>query len=218
MKETYFTTQNINTRAAEFIRYCEKYSHPKKLGYTPRTSALLVLDMQVYFLDSYSHACIPSGLAIVPALKALISAYRSLGLPVIFTRHVNSAEDARMMTVWWRELLDADSPLSQIVPELDPGESPVIQKTQYDAFFGTGLDAILRQSGVRQVLVSGVMTHLCCETTARSAFMHGYEVLFLVDGTATYNSAFHQAACLNLSHGFATPTLSDDVLSALAKS
>jgi nicotinamidase-related amidase len=210
--------RNIYTRAAEFIHYCDKYSRPKGLGYTPQTSALLVLDMQAYFLDSNSHAYIPSGLAIVPGLKALIKAYRSLGLPVIFTRHANSPQDAGMMSVWWRELIDADSPLSQIVPELDTGGSPVIQKTQYDAFFKTDLDAILCRSGVQQVLVGGVMTHLCCETTARSAFMHGFEVLFLVDGTATYSAAFHQAACLNLTHGFATPALSDDVVSALAKS
>jgi isochorismate hydrolase len=56
------------------------------------------------------------------------------------------------------------------------------------------------------------MTHLCCETTARSAFMHGFETFFTVDGTATYNEAFHRAALLNLSHGFALPLTVDEVL------
>ncbi|MGB9641195.1 MAG: isochorismatase family protein, partial [Anaerolineales bacterium] len=52
---------------------------------------------------------------------------------------------------------------------------------------------------------------LCCETTARSAFIRGFEPFFLVDGTATYNSYFHQATLLNLNHGFASLTLCADL-------
>jgi isochorismate hydrolase len=60
------------------------------------------------------------------------------------------------------------------------------------------------------------MTHLCCETTARSAFMRGFAVFCLVDGMATYTAAFHQAALLNLAHGFSTLLLVDEALKALA--
>jgi isochorismate hydrolase len=62
------------------------------------------------------------------------------------------------------------------------------------------------------------MTHLCCETTARSAFMRGFEVFFTIDGTATYNEEHHWAALLNLAHGFATPVLVDEVVSAFGES
>jgi bifunctional isochorismate lyase/aryl carrier protein len=50
------------------------------------------------------------------------------------------------------------------------------------------------------------MTHLCCETTARAAFVRGFDVFFLVDGTATYNQDYHQATLLNLAHGVAVLT------------
>jgi isochorismate hydrolase len=61
------------------------------------------------------------------------------------------------------------------------------------------------------------MTHLCCETSARAAFVRGFEVLFPVDGTATYNQAFHRATLLNLSHGFAKVVLADEILAAVAR-
>jgi isochorismate hydrolase len=91
----------------------------------------------------------------------------------------------------------------------------VIVKSQYDAFHNTDLEHRLRRAGVEQVLVGGVMTHLCCESTARSAFVHGFAVFCLVDGMATYNKAFHQAALLNLAHGFSTLLLVDEALQAV---
>ncbi len=192
----------------------EAGAHRRGLPFTPTHSALLVLDMQSYFLDPASHAYIPSAAAILPGIKALIQAYRSQHLPVIFTRHANTLQDAGMMSVWWRDRITLDNPLSQIAPELDVADSPVILKTQYDAFYNTALEAMLRQAGVVRVLVSGVMAHLCCETTARSAFGRDFEVFFLVDGTATYNPGFHQASLLNLAHGFASLLLVSEALAA----
>jgi len=63
--------------------------------------------------------------------------------------------------------------------------------------------------------VTGVMTHLCCETTARSAFMRGFDVFFAIDGTATYTEALHRAALLNLAHGFTLPVLTEEILASL---
>lgn len=122
------------------------------------------------------------------------------------------------MATWWRELLVAENPLSVISPLLESHTGEVIQKSQYDAFYGTRLETRLRELGRTQVLLCGVMTHLCCETTARSAFMRGFEVFFPVDGTATYHEAFHRASLLNLGHGFATLTLVSDLIAVLAGS
>lgn len=193
----------------------EAQAHRRGLPFTPVHSALLVLDMQSYFLDPASHAYIPSAVAILPGIRALVRAYRRKRLPLVFTRHVNTLQDAGMMSVWWRDRISLDSPLSQITPELDVADSPVILKTQYDAFYKTDLEAILLQAGVVRVLICGVMTHLCCETTARSAFGRDFEVYFLVDGTATYNRDFHQASLLNLAHGFASLLLTGEALAAL---
>jgi isochorismate hydrolase len=214
VKETYFTPQDIHLHASQMRSQAEALAHRRGLPFTPAHSALLVLDMQEYFLDPASHAFIPSAAAILPGIRALVRAYRNRRLPVIFTRHVNTLQDAGMMSVWWRERIAPDNPLSRITSNLEVGDSPLILKSQYDAFLYTDLEDRLRQGGVSRVLISGVMAHLCCETTARSAFGRDFEVFYLVDGTATYNQGFHQASLLNLAHGFASLLLTSEALAA----
>jgi len=212
MKETYFTSANLEQKALEF---CHPFEHSRKRrfeSFLPLQSALLVLDMQLYFSEPSSHAWVPGAAAILPGIQSLIHAFRELNLPVIFTRHLNTPADAGRMSSWWRELLTAGNPLSQITPLLDTSGSPVIDKSQYDAFHGTNLAESLP---VLQLVICGLMTHLCCETTARSAFMHGFEVFFCLDGTATYREDFHRASLLNLSHGFATLVLVNEILGRL---
>lgn len=180
--------------------------------FTPDKSALLVLDLQDYFLEPRSHAFVPSAAAILPGVQRLIGAYAHYQHTIIFTRHINSQEDAAMMGVWWHELITSDHPLSGITSQVDTSKGTLLRKTQYDAFFDTDLQDRLDDKNISQVVVCGVMTHLCCETTARSAFMRGFEVFFTIDGTATYNQKFHKAALNNLAHGFARPMLIDDIL------
>jgi isochorismate hydrolase len=215
MKELYFTPATLVDKANQLLKSLEEYTHRRVMPFAPAYSALLVLDMQAYFLDESSHAFIPSAPTILPGINALIRAYAGRNLPIIFTQHVNTLQDAGMMAVWWRDLLTADHPLRHIDPRLETYAGVTIHKAHYDAFLATPLEKLLQEREIRQVVICGVMTHLCCETTARSAFMRGYEVFFTVDGTATYNEAFHRASLLNLAHGFATPVLVGDILSAL---
>ena len=189
----------------------------ERFRFVPERSALLVLDMQAYFLEDASHAHVPSANTILARLGQLAKAYAARGLPIIYTRHVNTEENAGLMSQWWRELIRDEDPLSKITAELDLSQGVVLEKSQYDAFYRTDLEERLRHWGVEQVLIGGVMTHLCCETTARAAFGRGFEVLFLVDGTATYTEAFHQASLLNLAHGFAELKLVPEILESLAK-
>ena len=75
-----------------------------------------------------------------------------------------------MMKKWWRQLMDVTAPETRILDELQPNTEDVIKKSQYDAFFNTDLKDRLHSQEITQIVVTGVMTHLCCETTARSAF------------------------------------------------
>ncbi|MBI5935583.1 MAG: isochorismatase family protein [Chloroflexi bacterium] len=211
-REAYFTVETIVSKSREMLDALSSLSsRHADITFRRERSALLVLDMQEYFLRPASHAFIPSALAILPNLQLLISNYRSSNLLIIFTRHVNTNADAAMMSRWWRDVIRADALDSVISPALDSSAGITIEKSQYDAFYKTSLEEVLRSRGVEQVVITGVMTHLCCETTARSAFVRGFEVFFCVDGTATYTEAFHRASLLNLSHGFAVPVLSADV-------
>jgi len=179
--------------------------------FTPGATALLVVDMQGYFLEPESHAYLPSAEKIVPGLASLSMVFREAGLPVFFTRHLNTDENAGALGLWWNDLIRTESPLSEITPALDTSLGTVIEKSQYDAFHGTGLEELLRGRGVTRVVVTGVATHLCCETTARSAFVRAFEVTFPVDGTATYDEEHHLATLLNLTHGFATAVFVEDL-------
>jgi isochorismate hydrolase len=217
MKEIYYTTETIDAQAKEFFDSTASVRKKKPLDLTPCQSVLLVLDMQHYFLQNDSHAYIPSALAIVPNIIRLQDRFLELGYPVIQTRHLNTIENAGQMKSWWRDLIKEENPFSEISDSIRNPHAAVLSKPQYDAFFKTNLEEMLRQqeieSGhpVRHVIITGVMTHLCCETTARSAFMKGYDVYFVVDATATYNRQFHLASLLNLSHGFATPVLTTEI-------
>jgi isochorismate hydrolase len=119
------------------------------------------------------------------------------------------------MSKWWRDLIKSYSAYSQNITFEDIQNPIQINKAQYDAFLNTDLEDTLHKLDITQVIISGVMTHLCCETTARSAFMRGFEVFFTVDGTATYNEELHRASLLTLSHGFAIPVLIDELLQVM---
>jgi bifunctional isochorismate lyase/aryl carrier protein len=214
-KETYFSAATFEAKAREILASVEFLRHRHDYDYfQPDRAALLVLDMQSYFLKESSHAFIPSAAAILPNLQALIRIFARHGCPIIFTRHTNMPGNAGQMMRWWKDLLGPDASMSQIIPELDTTKGDVIEKHQYDAFYRTELEQTLFSHNIQQVLVTGVMTHLCCETTARSAFMRGFNTFFSIDGTATYTEAFHRASVLNLAHGFALPVLTEEIKAA----
>jgi len=177
----------------------------------PEKAALLIVDMQDFFLNEKSHAFIPSMSAIVPKLKKLQDYFLENNLAVFQTRHGNTVENAGQMLNWWGSILREDDPLSEIVTELKDDRVPVISKTQNDAFWQSDLEPKLRAKGIEQVIIGGVMTHLCCESTARAAFTRGFEVFFLIDGTATYNKQFQFGSLYNLAHGFATLLLTKEI-------
>jgi isochorismate hydrolase len=212
MKELYFTTAKVLQKSQDMLATMYEQRARHDIIFHPECSALLVLDMQDYFLMESSHAFIPSASAVIPNIQTLIQAFVKHLRPVIFTRHINTERDAGMMFRWWKSLIRPEAPDCDVTASLDTSQSRIIDKTQYDAFFETNLDELLHFDRVKEVVITGVMTHLCCETTARSAFMRGYEVFFVIDGTATFNEAFHRATLLNLSHGFAIPVLTNELI------
>jgi len=160
--------------------------------------ALLIIDMQEYFRAMAE--------PILPDLFPLIECCRQVKLPVIFTRHAHKDPliDGGMLAKWWGEMIIDGTSEAEILDELKPRKNEkIIPKNRYTAFFQTDLHRHLQKCQIQQVIISGVMTNLCCETTARDAFVHDYEVFFLTDGTATSREDFHRATLLNLSYGFA---------------
>jgi len=215
MKKTkYFTETTIGVNAKSMYQKLENQFDLHKDRLIPQKSALLILDMQNFFHDNKSHAYIPSAKAIIKPIQTLSDLFIQNNLPVIITRHINTKENAKKMNSWWRDILTEDNVFSQIIAEFDLPQAELILKPQYDAFYDTNLNEILEKNNIEQVIITGVMTHLCCETTARSAFMRGYNVFFPIDGTATYNEKFHFSTLTNLAHGFANIVLIENLLQA----
>lgn len=144
---------------------------------------------------------------ILPNLNTTISLCRRASIPVIFTRHRHkSPADYGMLDEWWSgDLILDGTPESELIPALDrKGDvDAVVEKNTYSAFRNTGLEEKLVEMGVEEVIVTGVMTNLCCETTAREAFVRGFRVFFSTDATATSDEELHVATLKNMAYGFA---------------
>ncbi|CAL0308416.1 unnamed protein product [Lupinus luteus] len=164
----------------------------------PKSCALLVIDMQNYF----SSMATP----ILPHLNTTISLCRRASIPVFFTRHRHkSPSDYGMLGEWWSgDLVFDGTPEAELMEALDrDGDDMVVEKNTYSAFRNTGLEEKLVEMGVEEVIVTGVMTNLCCETTAREAFVRGFRVFFSSDATATSDKDLHEATLKNMAYGFA---------------
>jgi len=211
VKDRYFTTRTIDKVARGMLVDLQSLRAARPMDFVPRKAALLVIDMQGYFLDESSHAFVPSAVPIVERVVSLGRAFNKTGRPVILTRHLNTERDAGSLAEWWADLIREGDSLSEIVPEITVLDGMVLRKTQYDAFHRTRLEEMLREKKVEQVVATGVLTHLCVETTARAAFVRGFKVYLPLDATASYAEEFHRAAALNLSHGFALPVLTGEL-------
>jgi len=145
--------------------------------------ALLVIDMQ----NEFASAANP----ILAEVNATIASARHAGIPVIFSQHGHpdpeNEEKTSVLVRWWgvSGSIRKGSHNWKLLSNLDvaPNEIILDEKITYDAFYRTRLKSILDEQNVDTVIISGVLTQFCCETTARSAFVQNYDVIFLSDGT-----------------------------------
>ncbi len=211
-KEEYFSSKTIFSESGKIRNLVEKNTKKKVFQIKKKNIALLVTDMQNYFLDPNSHAFIPSSKAIIKNINCLIEVFQKHKLPVIFSKHINNSENAAMMKKWWNDLIPEKNYISEISEKLNTKNVAIIEKHQYDAFHNTTLEEILHEKNIQQLVITGVMTNLCCETTARSAFCKGFEVFLPIDATSTYNYSFHLATIQNLAFGFTPAILTGELI------
>jgi nicotinamidase-related amidase len=212
--QAYVISKSFLRRARELV---ETSREAGRSIFSPGATALLAIDLERYFTDPTSRAFVPGAAEVLAQIGRLVVAFSDRGLPVFFTRHQNTGENAGALGRWWDDLILEGSPLSDLAPEVDASRGIVVAKAQYDAFHGTGLEEALRERRVTRIVVTGFVTHLCCETTARSAFVRGFDVTFPVDATAAYDEEHHVATLLNLGHGFATLAFVRDVIDAMVE-
>jgi nicotinamidase-related amidase len=126
--------------------------------------------------------------------------------------------DRGIMGWWWEAACIEGSPESELHPDLTPlPDEKVVLKHRYSAFYNTDLETVLRWLTVKDVVVLGVMTNMCCESTARDANYRDYRVLFLADATRSINEEVHLASLANLAFGFAYVTTSNVICAQLSE-
>jgi ureidoacrylate peracid hydrolase len=196
----------------------------------PEHTALVIIDMQNDFcadggLVSKDGRDISEAQKMALRLPRLIAAARAARVLPVFVRcEYTSDGNAYLSDVWLEQAVrerkggftslpvcakdswEADW-YAGIRPE--PGEIVVV-KNRYDAFQGTNLDLVLRSHGIRTLVMTGVVTTVCVETTARAGFVHDYYIAVVEDGCAAYVPEDHLQTLRNIRRFFGvTPTIDE---------
>ncbi len=161
----------------------------------PKKTALLVIDMTNEFIKEGAPLEVPQGRKMIPKLKKVIEVCRSRNIPVIYTVHVHRKDgvDMGLMKELWEPIRMGlvhvpGSEGVKIYEEISPKDGDIIiEKHRYSAFYGTDLDIILRNLNIDTLIITGVVTNFCCESTARDAMFRDYKVIFLSDCNAAFD-------------------------------
>ena len=167
--------------AAKFIQKMEKLNKP----------AILVVDMLNDFVTG-SLAC-DRGKAIVPATAQLLDAARKAGVPVIFCNDAHIAGIDRELIIWGDHAI-AGTEGAKVIPELKVSEKDyIVPKRRYSGFFQTDLDILLKELGVKTVVMTGLHTHMCVRHTSADAFCLGYDVVVAKEATDSFTEEDYKA-------------------------
>ena len=138
--------------------------------------ALLVIDVQNEYFSGKMHVTYPAG-SFANLLRAMDES-NNRGIPVIVIQHTAVQPNAATFV--------KDSEGWKLQPEIAKRKyAAIFEKNLPSSFAGTGLEAWLKEHDIGTLIISGYMTQMCCDTTAREAFHRGYTVKFLSDATGT---------------------------------
>jgi ureidoacrylate peracid hydrolase len=190
----------------------------------PRYAALIVVDVQNDFVSPEGSAGkrgedVGAAMAMIPNLTGLIDQARRVGLTIIYIRTTHSdwtdtaswvyrtSQKSGLSTCregsWGAEFYDGIAPL--------PTERVVI-KHRYSAFINTDLNTVLKARGIQSVLVCGVATNVCVETTARDGYMYDYYVTMIDDCSAAYDAKLHMSTLENIRRHFGLVASSNQII------
>jgi len=190
----------------------------------PKNAALVVVDVQNDFVSPNGSAGkrgedVSAAMAIMSPLSRLINEARRVGLTIVYIRTTHSewtdtpswiyrtSQKGGLSTcregTWGAEFYDGIAPL--------PTERVVV-KHRYSAFINTDLNTVLKARNIQSVLVCGVATNVCVETTARDAYMFDYYVTMIDDCSAAYEAKLHLGTLENMRRHFGLVVSSKDIV------
>jgi ureidoacrylate peracid hydrolase len=175
----------------------------------PKRTALVVVDLQNAFMDDdVGHAVCPAARDIVPDVNRLAAAVRASGGAVFW---IKNTFDESCLTEWSvmqdmstpegrarrAAAMSANTRGHELWPTLDVRtEDEIVRKYRFSAFLpgASDLPARLRDRGFDTVLITGTVTNVCCESSARDAMMSNFRVIMVSDGNAAMTQAEHEAS------------------------
>ena len=198
-----------------------------------RKPALLIVDMQNDFVRVGAALEVPDARATIPANQALLEFFRTRKLPVVYTKFITFPAPV-LLWEWSPQALPPakccwkghkrfypdigrEQECTDVIDELAPrpGEHQV-EKFNYGAFHATTLEPILRALGVESLVVTGTVTQICVEETARQAFHHGFKTTMVSDAVSSFAPDLHAATLKNFAGKFGWVEGSAAVLRQLA--
>jgi ureidoacrylate peracid hydrolase len=192
-------------------------------------TALIVVDMQNYFVAPGFPLEVPMARDIVPNINRLARALRTAGGTVVWLQ----TSSAAALKHWARhhnhmltpersktrlDYLDESAEGFALYPKLEaPPTDPRAKKSTYSAFTpdASEINATLRTRGIESVLITGTATNVCCESTARDAMMHDYRVVMVSDGNASFTDEEHATTLNNFLSFFGDVLTTDELIARI---
>lgn len=195
----------------------------------PAKTALVVIDMQNYFMKHGFMGEVPEAREIVPNVNRMAAALRTRGGHVVWVKNATNGTRENwsvmhdcLMTPQNRDLRYATMDIAHeghaLWPELDvrPVDGQIV-KNRFSAFIegSSNIVSYLRQSGIDALLIGGTATNICCESSARDAMMLNFKVTMVADALATYSDAEHNASLATFYSIFGDVQTVDEVIASL---
>jgi len=193
-------------------------------------AALVVVDMQNYYVAEGFPSHSPQAIEIVPNINRMAAAVRAAGGKVVWIQ----TDSAQALAKWGKHhkyklteenaarrlrLLSESDEGFKLYKTLEPRpEDLYVRKIKFSAMIGdsSNLDAVLREYGLEILLIAGTKTNVCCESTGRDASMMEYRVALLSDATATSTDEEHAAALNGFQVSFGDVMTVDETLERLS--
>lgn len=194
--------------------------------------ALVIVDMQNDFVRVGAALEVPDARATIPAHLKLLEAFRRRKLPVIYTKFLTFQQPV-LLWEWspqalpdtkccWKghkryypdmgRELECTDVIDELAPQ--PGD-PIIEKYCYGAFHGTPLAQTLKFLEVETLVITGTVTQICVEETARQAFHHDYPTTMVSDAVSSFAPDLHAATLKNFAGKFGWVATAADVVDRL---
>jgi ureidoacrylate peracid hydrolase len=195
----------------------------------PRTTALVVIDMQHTFCAPGSPGEVAASREIVEPINGLTQRLRALDVPVIWVLHANTHNAGKSDWEVFFNNVVADDVRAKTIDSLSPGRQAVwsgleqgdgditVIKNRYSALIAgsSSLERILRNLGVDTVLIAGTKTNVCCESTARDAMMLDFNVVMISDCCAALSDDEHRATLETIIQQFGDVMTADEAVARL---